>query len=155
MKKGNLISAGLCAILSVIIIAVASTYPTAEDYGTGVPGPGLWPTIIAVLLLICSGILVYRTFFKMKPEEDVKLDLLSSNHCRVYISMAILFVYTLVLHPVGYIISTTVMEFVFIQWFGKKKPWITLLISLAITLISYFAFKNLLNVPVDFGFFAL
>ncbi|MEM5780601.1 MAG: tripartite tricarboxylate transporter TctB family protein [Lawsonibacter sp.] len=155
MKKGNLIVGGLCVLLAVVVIGVSSTYPTSAAYGTGVPGPGLWPTVISLLLLVCSGILIFRALFKMKPEENVSLNLLSAGPCRVYLTILILLVYVLVLKPVGFIISTTVMEFVFIQWFGKKKPYITLLISLAITLVSYFAFKYLLNVPIDFGFFAI
>ena len=155
MKKGNLVAAGLCALLAVVVIGISSTYPTSAAYGTGVPGPGLWPTVISVLLLVCSGILAYRTLVKMKPEENTSLHLLSAGSRRVYITILILLVYVIVLKPVGFIISTTVMEFIFMQWFGKKKPYITLLIALSITLISYFAFKNLLNVPINFGLFAI
>ena len=43
MKKGNLVLAAICAVLGVGIIAVASGYPKAADYGTGVPGPGSRP----------------------------------------------------------------------------------------------------------------
>ena len=42
MKKMNLIFAGICAVLGVLLIVLAAGYPTAADYGTGVPGPGLW-----------------------------------------------------------------------------------------------------------------
>lgn len=70
--------------------------------------------------------------------------------------MAILVVYLLMLEPVGFIISTTLLEFVFIQWFAKKKPVITLLIALAITMVVYFVFKFALNVPIDsFGIFTI
>ena len=34
MKKGNLVLAAICAVLGVGIIAVASGYPKAADYGT-------------------------------------------------------------------------------------------------------------------------
>ena len=51
MKKGNLVLAAICAVMSIGIIVVASDYPTAADYGTGVPGPGLWPIVISIVLL--------------------------------------------------------------------------------------------------------
>ena len=54
-----------------------------------------------------------------------------------------------------FIISTAVMQFVFIQWFAKKKPYITALISIVITMLVYCAFRFLLNVPINFGMFAL
>jgi len=154
MKKGNYIVSAVCAVLGIAIITIASGYPTAADYGTGVPGPGLWPISISAVMLLCAALLMAQTL-KMPEEENEEIELWTPNTRRVYISMLILAIYCIVLQPVGYIISTTVMQFVFIQWFGKKKPYITLLIALVITLVSYFAFKNLLNVPVDFGMFAL
>ena len=139
MKKGNLVLAAICAVLGVGIIAVASGYPKAADYGTGVPGP----------------ILIYRTL-KMKPEKDTKIDLWTSGTRRVYITMGILVVYLLVLPFLGFIISTFVLELIFIQWFAKKNPVITALIAAAITMVVYCAFRFLLNVPVHtFGIFAI
>ena len=155
MKKGNLVLAAICAVLGIGVIAVASGYPTAADYGTGVPGPGLWPTAISIILLACTVILLYRTW-KMKPEKNVEIQLWTTGTRRVYITMAILVLYVLLLEPVGFLIATTVMEFIFIQWFAKKNPVITLVISAAITLVVYFAFKSLLNVPIDsFGIFVI
>lgn len=155
MKKGNLVFSAICIVLAVVIIGTALGYPSAKDYGTGVPGPGLWPIVICVVMLACVGIIIYRSM-KLKPEEDVKLEFWNSGTKRVYITMAILFAYLLLLEPVGFIISTTVLEFVFIQWFAKKKPVITILISVAITMVVYLVFKFALNVPIDsFGIFTL
>ena len=155
MKKGNLVLAAICAVLGIGIIVVAQGYPTAADYGTGVPGPGLWPTAISVVLLACTAMLLYRTW-KMKPEKNIPVQLWTTGTRRVYITMGILVLYVLLLEPVGFLIATTVMEFIFIQWFAKKNPAITFVISAAITLVVYFAFKSLLNVPIDsFGIFTL
>lgn len=154
MKKGNLITAFICAVLGILIIAVASSYPNAEAYGTGVPGPGLWPICISVVLLACSAILVFRTL-RMPPEEDTALKLWSRGSRRVYITMLILLIYIIVLPVAGFLISTAVMQFIFIQWFAQKKPYITVLISVAVTMLVYVVFKFLLNVPIDFGMFAL
>ena len=70
--------------------------------------------------------------------------------------MGILAVYLLVLPFLGFIISTFALEFIFIQWFAKKNPVITLVISAAITMVVYCAFRFLLNVPVHtFGIFVI
>ena len=129
------------------VIAIASGYPKAADYGTGVPGPGLWPIAISIVLLACTAILLYRTL-KMKPEKDTKMDL--------WTTIAILFVYLLALPFLGFIIDTFILEFLFIQWFAKKNPAITALISAAITMVVYCAFRFVLNVPVHtFGIFTI
>lgn len=155
MKKGNLVLAAVCAVLGIGIIAVASGYPKAADYGTGVPGPGLWPIVISIVLLACTAILVYRTL-KMSPEKNTKIELWNTGTRRVYLTMGILVVYLLLLPLLGFIIATFVLEFIFIQWFAKKNPAITALISAAITMVVYCAFRFVLNVPVHtFGIFTI
>jgi putative tricarboxylic transport membrane protein len=154
MKKGNYVAAAICAVIGIVVIAIASGYPTAEAYGTGVPGPGLWPICISVVLLACSALLVYHTL-KMPAEEDTSLELWSPGSRRVYITMIILLIYVILLPTLGFIISTAVMQFVFIQWFAKKKPYITAIIAIVITMVIYCAFRFLLNVPINFGLFAL
>ena len=130
MKKGNLVLAAVCAVLGVGIIAVASGYPKAADYGTGVPGPG--------------------------PEKNTKIELWTTGTRRVYLTMGILFAYLLVLPFLGFIIATFVLELIFIQWFAKKNPIITAIISAAITMVVYCAFRFVLNVPVHtFGIFTI
>ena len=92
----------------------------------------------------------------MKPENDTKIEFWNSGTKRVYLTMAILAIYLLILEPVGFIISTTVMQFIFIQWFAKKKPVITLVIAVVITMVVYLVFKFTLNVPIDsFGIFVI
>ena len=151
MKKGNYVLAAICAVLGIGVIVISFGYPTAENYGTGVPGPGLWPIVISVVLLACTAIMVYRTW-KMKPEEDTKIEVAGKGARRVYITMGILVIYLLLLQPLGFIIATTALEFIFIQWFAKKNPLITLAISLAVTMVVYCVFQFVLNVPVgSFG----
>ncbi len=152
MKKGNIITAVLVMALSVYIIITCAGYPTAEAYGTGVPGPGLWPMAVAALMLI-AGIMLLVKALRTKPEEDTPIAIWSDGTKRVYITMAILVVYVAVLGILGFLLSSFIMLFIFIQWFARKNPLITAVISALATFISYAVFKFLLNVPVDFGLF--
>lgn len=150
MKKGNIITAVLTIILGLYIVITCMGYPRAEAYGTGVPGPGLWPGLIAAMMVLAAICLLVKSL-RMKPEEDTTLELLTDGTKRVYVTMAILVVYVALLGVVGFIPCTIVMLYVFINWFAKKKPVITLLISVISTLVVYCVFKYVLNVPVDFG----
>lgn len=151
MKKMNMIFAGICAAIGVFLIVLASGYPTAEQYGTGVPGPGLWPIVISAFMLAMAALLVIKSL-KMPADKNVDVPMWNEGTKRVYITMGILFVYVAVLEFLGFIIATTVMEAIFIQWFAKKKPWITAIIAVAVTLVIYAVFQYVLNVPVgSFG----
>lgn len=82
-------------------------------------GSGLWPGIIAALLLICSVGLIAGTLM-MKKEDLPELPMWTPGTKRVYISMAILLVYMLVLSTVGFIIPSVIMLFAFCQWFPQR-----------------------------------
>ena len=154
MKKINLIFSGICAAIGIFLIVLAAGYPTAADYGTGVPGPGLWPIVISAFMLALAALLVMKTI-KMPAEKNVDVPMWNEGTKRVYITMGILFAYTLVLEFLGFIIATTIMEAIFIHWFAKKKPWVTAVIALVVTLVIYVVFQYLLNVPVgSFGILA-
>ena len=151
MKKMNLIFAAICAVIGVALIALASGYPTAADYGTGVPGPGLWPIVISAVMLAMAALLVMKSL-KMSPDKNTEISMWNEGTKRVYITMGILFAYVLVLEFLGFIIATTIMEAIFLHWFAKKKPWFTALLSVIITLVIYCVFQFVLNVPVgSFG----
>ena len=154
MKKINIIFAAICAAIGTGLIILAAGYPTAADYGTGVPGPGLWPIVISALMLAMAALLVMKSL-KMAPEKNTEVSLWNEGTKRVYITMGILFAYVAVLEFLGFIIATTIMEAVFIQWFAKKKPWVTAIIALVVTLVIYAVFQYVLNVPVgSFGILA-
>ena len=153
MKKGNIVLSVICAVLGIAIIIVASGYPTTEDYGTGVPGPGLWPIVISTAMLLCAVLLMLRSL-KMDPKNNTEIALWTPGTKRVYITMIILVIYAILLEPLGFLLATTAMQFTFIQWFAKKKWYITLIISAVISVVVYLAFNYLLNVPMDFGLVA-
>ena len=154
MKKMNLIFAGICAAIGAFLIILAAGYPTAADYGTGVPGPGLWPIVISAVMLAMAALLAIKSI-KMPAEKNVNVPMWNEGTKRVYITMGILFAYVAVLEFLGFIIATTIMEAIFIHWFAKKKPVFTVLISVVVTLVIYVVFQYVLNVPVgSFGILA-
>ena len=145
MRKGNIIAGIVCAAVALYVIVTCLGYPRAEAYGTGVPGPGLWPGIIAALLLICSVGLIAGTLM-MKKEDLPELPMWTPGTKRVYM---------LVLSTVGFIIPSVIMLFAFCQWFHRGAIWKNAVISIAVILVIYFVFKNFLNVPIDFGMFSI
>lgn len=154
MKKINLVVAAVCAILGITVIAIASGYPTAEFYGTGAPGPGLWPICIAGVLLFCSVILVVRTL-RMKPEDNEPVAIWGEGPIRAYLSMIAMIVYVIILPILGFLPTTFVMMTGFVKWFSRGKLSKSVIISLIVTFAVYFVFKSFLNVPIDFGLIAI
>ena len=150
MKKGNIITSVLVMALSIYVIVVCMGYPTAEAYGTGAPGPGLWPMTAAGCMLV-AGLVLFIKAIRTKAEDDTPIEIWTDGTKRVYITMAILVVYVALLGVLGFIPCTIVMLYIFINWFAKKKPVLTAVISILTTMIIYCIFRFVLEVPVDFG----
>lgn len=119
MKKANLIVSIIMTVIAIVIILISSTYPKAEAYGTGAPGPGLWPICISVVIILMSLILAIKAL--KSSDEDVESRIVFSiNQLRVYLSMTVLLIYVFLLKPAGFILSTVPMVSFFIWWFSKE-----------------------------------
>ena len=151
MKKGNLAAAAFFAALAIFVFWEIRGFPGGRK---GVPGPAVFPEIIAVLMLMACISLVITTV-RMTPEEDRPLRLLSNDSMRVYLSMVILVAYIILIPILGFCISSTLMLFGFIMWFGRYSFPVCLVTSGAITGIIFFVFSEILNVPFRFGMFGV
>lgn len=153
MKKGNIIASLLCMALGGYVVITSMGYPKAEQYGTGAPGPGLWPGVIGAGLVLAA---LYILIYALRTPEDVQgqINVWGEGPKRVYVTMAILLVYCYLVSVVGFIPTTVVMLFIFIHWFAKYKWFVTLGISVATAILVYVIFKFALNVPIDFGMIA-
>lgn len=145
MKKGKLILAGIFTALSLFIIIIALQLPPSKN---GVPGPGTWPVIISIIMLISAITVGIKA---LVSDEQTPLDLSSENHVRVYISMGCLVLYLLGMFYIGFGVATFVMLYGFITWFGKYKWYTRILSALAISSTVYIVFRFVLKVPFRFG----
>lgn len=145
MKKANLILAGVCSLLGIYVIIESMKFPAGSN---GVPGTGVFPIIIATLMLAsCVSIIVSS----LKMKEDVVIPWLSNESKMVYISMVAVVVYTIILAQVGFVVTSIVFLTGMIQWFRKGSPAVNSLISTFFVCLVYGVFSMVLNVPMNFG----
>lgn len=148
MKKANFVVSGIFAAFALVVIFIAKGYPPSNH---GVPGPGMFPIIIAVLMLISSIVLFINTL-RMPTTGDTEIDLKSRSILNVYVSMGGLILYIVLLPMLGFVSTTSVMLSLFIKWFSKRPWWKSILIAVLFTVGIYLLFGTVLNVPMRFGF---
>ena len=153
MKKGNIIAALLSMALGGYVVITSMGYPKAEQYGTGAPGPGLWPGVIGAGLVLAALAILIKAL-RTPAEEQGQIEVWGTGPKRVYVTMAILLAYCYLVTVVGFVPTTIVMLFIFVHWFAKYKWFQTLLISVVVSVFVYVVFKYALNVPIDFGMIA-
>ena len=147
MRKANFIASGLFTAFAIFIITISSKYPPSNH---GVPGPGVFPIIIATLIILSAIALIVVTL-KSSAKGDTEVDLKSKNIINVYIAMTGLVIYLVLLPMLGFVSTTFVMLLLYVRWFSKRAWWKCIVISLVFTLAIFFLFGTVLNVPMRFG----
>lgn len=144
MKKGNIIIASIFSAFAIFVIYMSLQLPPSKD---GVPGPGTWPILISVIMLGAAITIIINAIRK----NDGELLLNTPNHIRVYITMGILVGYLVIMYYIGFFVSSVLMLYILITWFGEYKLLVRIITSLVVVTIVYLVFTQILNVPFRFG----
>lgn len=147
MKRTNIIFSIITMAFGAFVIFLTRSWPQSRN---GVPGPAVFPRIIAAIIIACSAIVLIRSLIS-KKEDINKVDYSSKDAIGVYITMCGLILYIILLKYLGFIIDTIIMLSCFFAWFSKKKIVTCLLLSTISSLVIYVIFSKALNVSMRFG----
>ena len=156
MNRGNIAGSIVFFVLSLFFVIAASQLPMMTN--NGIPGPGIFPLIIGLIMLILSISLfinnISGVISRKEPGNNFIISIRSyfhSNHSIFYFILSMI-VYRIFLDIFGFIISTVLLTFYLLHLFSfKNGVFFRLLISISITLPVYFTFQYFLNVPLNFG----
>lgn len=96
MKKYNIGISVVLVLLSVLIIR-SSLQSGAAVQGTAM-GPGVWPMILGVAMILLSIVLIVQTLVRPRPEGEGKpIDFRSPGMKRIYILIGLLALFCLLL----------------------------------------------------------
>ena len=147
MKKANIIFSIIFAVFSVaVIVYTYNTFPAGRQ---GVPGPGVFPIIVASVMLLCS-IIIFLTYIRSK--DDKPFGLISESTIRAYITIGLMVVYLVAAPIVGFLAVTFLFLVGTIKWFSKRGWIYVVSVSLGINVFVYVSFSIVLNVPLPTGF---
>ena len=147
MKKANIVT-GLIVVVAALAV-IAYTYFTFPGSVKGVPGPGVFPIIIATMMFACGAIVLVDA---LRSNSEEAIALLDKDNIRVYITIGVLAVYILMVQYVGFVVSSSIFMTGMIRWFsGKKIPYCAAW-GVGLSAVVYCAFTYLLKVSLNFGF---
>ena len=147
MKKANIVTSLICIIFSLTVIIYSwAVFPKGSG---GVPGPAVFPILIAVMMLL-SGLVILVD--AIRKDSDEKIMLLEKDNIRVYITMGILVVYCILIPVIGFCVTSAIFLTVMIRWFSQKKIWVCILWAIVMSGVVYSVFTYLLKVSLRFGF---
>ena len=146
MKKTNIVFSLISIAFASGILFITRTWPQSRN---GIPGPAVFPRIIACIIICCALAVLIRAI--LSKTEDKTVNYISRDSLNVYITMGALIVYLLLMKFLGFIIDSTIMLTCFFAWFSKKKLYICVLIAVISSLAIFLLFSKGLNVSLRFG----
>jgi putative tricarboxylic transport membrane protein len=143
MRKTDIVASFFCIFLgfAVMVGAISLRFGTLRH-----PQSGFFPFLIGAILVVLSVILLIFAFLGRSEEAKAFGEL-----WRPSILIMGLFIYSIVLEFLGYVVATFILS-IFILWVLETKTWWKLAtISLALSVGTYMLFDVLLGVTLPHG----
>lgn len=147
LKIANIASGIVSIVIGGLFYFLTFSFPKIE---TDVLGPDFLPRFYCILLILFGLILVIQGVIKKNSNEETEIQR-GKTVGYALSSMAIVFLYIIVLPYIGFYIST-VLAMVALLYFSKiRKLPVLVGVPLAVALFVFIIFEKLLKVPVPTG----
>jgi uncharacterized membrane protein len=152
MFRGELIICGVVFFSSLCLFTIAASYTGHEIYGK--LGPGFWPKVILVCMMILSAWIALDVFRARKKSTGPKTsDAADSagSRIRFFSALVMIIAYLVLLNVIGFAALTPFFMIAFMTLLGEKSwPWMIGL-SIGMTIIVLLAFTQAMYVPLPRG----
>jgi len=135
------------ALVVVLLGAVALAGSLSLGVGTlSAPGPGTWPAVVGVVLIVLGLVLAARARHTDDAERFTRAGLL------VLAAVATMAVFVAVVGLIGFEIPTALLAFVWLRLLGRESWRVSIVLSLATTVAFYLLFVAALDVTIPHMF---
>ena len=129
---------------AIVLLGVAALIGSSSlGIGTASePGPGTWPMIISILLVVLGGVLLLMA---RKTSDAEKF---SRGSWLVLAGLASMVGFVLVIEVIGFEIPAALLCFVWLRFLGREGWRMSVITSLAVVAGFYLVFVAALSVPI-------
>ena len=146
MKKMNFAVALFFIALSCYVLFSAQSFPGKID---NVPGPGYFPTILSVILILLSLLLIASS----GKVDNAPLGIFSRENSIVFIAGGVTLAYLGLIYIFGFLIATPLYLIAILRFFRMRNWQSVVLTSVLTTAASYAIFTTVLEVQLPSGLF--
>lgn len=156
MKKYDIILSCVLFIGSIALYFYAGTFPFREDKNI-VLNPGFYPQFLAVIMIVLALLLLVTALKKKFKETENNWQQVSIKSIRLTLfTFAMVIIYPIGLQYIGFLLTTLFFTFVLIYVLSDRSKYdvrFMSFVSFLITLIVFFVFDIILNIPFPRGIF--
>ncbi len=132
--------------ISLLVLGVFAAWEASGmPQGTpALPGPGMVPMALGVLLAVSSaGLIVWR--IKVRPPEDAAIVL---GHRHITLAVTAILAAGFLFERAGFLITSTLLLFVLLWSLSPLGWWRALIAAVVASVAARYLFQNLLNVSL-------
>jgi len=138
-----------------IFLVIFSTVACREAYRLslgkpGVPGPGLFPFLLAALLLVFSVLYLFKALRLWRREQEIHL-WRGIRWGKVILVLSLLILYALCLEKGGFLLCTFLFLMSLFQWVDRQRWYWVYIGSIGIAAVCYVIFKTWLMIQLPSG----
>ena len=143
-------------VFSFFTHVLEAKIPKAYTKNPNVLYPDVWPKVIILLLVICIVINIIKILKKNKGKAEFTFAAFAKNSLvfiksKMFIGMAILVIASLILEPLGFVVTAALLLFSYGLLLGEKKIWRLVIVAVAVALLMHILFSGLLDVTLPRG----
>jgi hypothetical protein len=146
-RRTHVIVAAIGAVASVLYLAAALRYPRGS---IAQPGPGIYPILVGVLLLIGSLGTGLEAALRPSPDAEIVWPTGKAGRRVLAVSLAILG-YVVLLPTAGWAVSGFLVTLIALHVMNLRRWPVKVALALVVGVGSSYAFAILLDVPLPLG----
>jgi len=156
MKKYDIILSCVLLIGSIALYFYAETFPFNENKNI-VLNPGFYPQFLAIIMIVLAVLLLVATLRKKFKDIENNAQKFPVKSIRLtLVTFIMVIIYPIGLQYIGFLLTTLFFTFVLIYVLSDRSKYdvrFMSLVSFLITLIVFFVFDIILNIPFPRGIF--
>ena len=148
MRVSNTAIGLFLIIFAAVVLWHVQSFPSLDN---GYPGPALFPSVLAVLFILCGVGLIIQGV--RQREKVLKFDtgaLTLSGLLNIIFVLATIVCYIFLAEYIGFLIFSVAVLVVLMKWL-KVKTLSSIMMALSVTFVIYLLFAKVLLVPLPWG----
>ena len=148
MRVSNTAIGLFLIIFAAVVLWHVQSFPSLDN---GYPGPALFPSVLAVLFILCGVGLIIQGV--RQREKLLKFDtgaLTLQGLLNIFFVLGTIVCYIFLAEYVGFLIFSVAVLVVLMKWL-KVKTLSSIMMALSVTFVIYLLFAKVLLVPLPWG----
>jgi putative tricarboxylic transport membrane protein len=151
MRRGELITAGVLAVLSIYLMWKSTDLNVGYIRGEG-PGGGAWPFWLSGIMLICTILIAINALRRTSPPSQSNEPVLDAEGRKMLLQVfGGIFGFVALIGIISMYGAMLVFLFYYLWFLGRHSLRLSLIISITTPVVFFFFFEALMRVTLPKG----